>query len=617
MMLREGLIAVLWVLSAGLGGWVVISKISNLKSQSAEANPGGPLLVVTSAAVGLGFFSLAALLMGLAGALNRWTAMLLPATAVIVFAASSWRRRASVTSAAQRFEQWIKAPAMWGWLWLLGAPMLGLALAAASVPPVALWPGDPHPYDVLEYHLQIPREWYETGRITPLEHNVFSFFPFNSEMQFLLGMHLMGGPWKGMYLAHYLSLMQMALTVAAVWAAVRELRDDESGTGAVVAGVAAASMPWLLMLGTVAYNEAGLLLYSTLAVAWLARAVPNGISVRHGFIAGILAGLAAGTKYTAVPLLMILAPVLVVLFGRFRWRGIVAPMGIYLAGAMLMFGPWLAKNIAWTGNPVFPEAMGVFGRAHFSETQAQRWAIAHSPTSEQRAVGPRLIAFWREVLVHRGYGYALLPLGIVCGVASVDRRRGFLLANLAALAVFWLGLTHLQSRFFVFAIPLCAMLIGMAVRPMLIGIASALPALLALGLLFVHQRMEKGRQLLEYGVVAVEDLSEFLSKDVDQALKGEASIALVGDAQAFKYPIPMRCFRYRTVFDVNGEFGEGLIDAWLGAGASKIREKHVIVIVPDELRRLSRTYHGLPAAPDLPTTPEPLILHPGEKMDWR
>ena len=89
--------------------------------------------------------------------------------------------------------------------------ILGMALVAATLPPGMLWPDDPLPYDVLEYHLQGPREWYEAGRIEPLRHNVYTFFPFNVEMQFLLAMHLRGGPWAGMYLAQLMHVAYVAL----------------------------------------------------------------------------------------------------------------------------------------------------------------------------------------------------------------------------------------------------------------------------------------------------------------------------------------------------------------------------------------------------------------------
>ena len=69
---------------------------------------------------------------------------------------------------------------------LLAAPM-AVVVIAASLSPGFLWkPLDPHPYDVLSYHLQIPREWFDAGKIVPLLHNSFSFFPMGMEMHDLL-----------------------------------------------------------------------------------------------------------------------------------------------------------------------------------------------------------------------------------------------------------------------------------------------------------------------------------------------------------------------------------------------------------------------------------------------
>ena len=54
---------------------------------------------------------------------------------------------------------------------------------------------------------------YDAGRIVPLRHNAFSFFPFNVETHYLLAMHLEGGPYEGMYLCQLMHLSLMVLVV--------------------------------------------------------------------------------------------------------------------------------------------------------------------------------------------------------------------------------------------------------------------------------------------------------------------------------------------------------------------------------------------------------------------
>ena len=67
---------------------------------------------------------------------------------------------------------------------LIGIPfLLHLILGAAS---------PPFDFDVREYHLQGPKEWFLAGRISELRHNVYTSFPFLSEMVSLAAMQVRG-----------------------------------------------------------------------------------------------------------------------------------------------------------------------------------------------------------------------------------------------------------------------------------------------------------------------------------------------------------------------------------------------------------------------------------------
>jgi hypothetical protein len=70
-------------------------------------------------------------------------------------------------------------------------------------------------------------------------------------------------------------------------------------------------------------------------------------------------------------------------------------------------------------------------------------------------------------------------------------------------------------------------------------------------------------------------------------------LALVGDARAFWYQLGSSQLRYRTVFDVNVQPGQSIVDAWLGGQTGSPN----IVIEPNELERFSRTYFGVPPLP--------------------
>jgi len=627
----DGLIALLWVIAAAMLGSLFLPRVTG---SELPADPATALRLVTSAALGLGLYSLAALLLGLAGALNRTTAILLPSLSAAIFLTFALRRsaNASLQPHVQAIDQWLRQPAGSAWLWIVAMPFLGMAAVGATLPPGILWlPNDPHPYDVLEYHLQVPREWYAAGRITPLKHNAFSYFPFNVEMQYLLAMHVRGGPWAGMYLAQLITLGYMILTVIGVYAIARTLaaRAFASASAAarpsalpVLAGVAAATTPWLAMLACVAYNESGLLLYSTLAIAWLIVAFASDARPAASLaLAGAMAGLACGVKYTALPILLMAAPLAFAALSlyhphvRTAFRKLLAGLALYLLMALALCSPWLLRNVAWTGNPVFPEAMRLLGHAHFSPEQVDRWERAHSRRPDQNPLAQRFKAAKLQITTDWRYGLVLLPLAIIAAGFAWRRPDAiFLLAMLAVLTGFWLGLTHLQSRFFVLAIPLAAMLL--AAVPPLLWLRPALTIIIVAGAVLgwgsLDQAMSQDLVWRSRTVaIGVPDLSPLLPEQVSRLILQDAKIALIGDAAAFAYVMPMGNLRYRTIFDLDVKPGQPLIDAWLGPDAPAIKATHYLVINPSELQRFAATYAHVPLPRNLAKAREIIVLPPG------
>ena len=69
------------------------------------------------------------------------------------------------------------------------APFVVVLLLASMLPSID--------FDVLEYHLQGPKEYFQAGKIAFLPHNVYTNMPFNVEMLHLLAMEVMGDWWWG------------------------------------------------------------------------------------------------------------------------------------------------------------------------------------------------------------------------------------------------------------------------------------------------------------------------------------------------------------------------------------------------------------------------------------
>ncbi len=559
------------------------------------------LINVTAVAAGLGGMSLLVMGLALLGWLNQPVAILLIALGDAAFLWPLIRRRAQVPFRLRAL--WLRMPGV-HFAWLAIVPLAAVTFTAAMLPAGFLWGAEePNAYDVLEYHLQVPREWFEAGRMLPLTHNVFSFMPFNVEMHYLFAMHLMGGPWVAQFLCQMMHLAFIGLTVAAVYAAVEE----RGKFIAICAGLLVASTPWMPMLGSIAYNEGGLLLFGTLAIAWAMRCLPAGHvlkPVRFYALAGAMAGLACGCKLTGVPLLLIGIPLAsggtLVLWGILFVR---LPLGkwfarhlVFVGMGLLVFSPWLIRNYAWVGNPVFPEQQKLLGRGYFSPEQSDRFYKAHKPTANQQAMSARVEELGHQVFADRRFGYALLPIGILGLLVTLRRPESqFLMIVLIGLTAFWLLLTHLQGRFYALAIPIAAMaMAGFMGRRLVVPLAICTMLLVFSGTGFVVMRLNQQSHRNGVNLMQAIGYTEFdqASGYEKEAPADDTPVVLVGDATAFAFHTPMKRLRYRTVFDVDTSKGRSIFEAWTKGEPAD--ESVFLWINVVELDRFSKTY-GIPS----------------------
>ena len=288
-----------------------------------------------------------------------------------------------------------------------------VVLYAACLPPGLLWAGEARGYDVLEYHLQVPREYFDAGRILFLPHNVYASFPQGVETLYLLLMYLAGGPLAAAIPAQLLHAALGGLTVAAL------LLWTPRGWPRVLVALVAGTTVWLAYLGSLAYVELGVLFFAAVAAGLLISEKPT---LRTAFAAGICAGLAGGCKYTALVLVAgaLGSAWLIGMRGGPKTRAV--RLGLYGVGAILAFSPWLIRNAAFTGNPVYPFAYGWFGGRDWSAAQAEQWQRGHSLPVESASLGARARIAFDELLNSGMYNQALWLLGLG-GLALLATKR--------------------------------------------------------------------------------------------------------------------------------------------------------------------------------------------------
>lgn len=383
----------------------------------------------------------------------------------------------------------------------IAIPSVAVLIVAASCAPGRLWDSEFGGYDAMSYHLPIVQEWIAAGRIVPLEHNVYSYLPSSVESAFFHlavmtsapgpkmageswgliagdGWRVLSAQWLHAGLVIYAAWMVACATRVFCKRAGLDVGRQHLASG--IAGGLTLATPWVVVVGSLAYNEMAVVALGASALA--GAMVADLGSWKRGAIVGGLIGVACGAKPTAMFMLgPAVGAVMLACAPRRAWIGIVVA-GVVAGG--LMLSPWMVRNFLHGGNPVFPYASGVFGTAHWTVEQVERFAGAHhfdgsvldrlrigfwvNPASD---AGARSVIRWRGV-TNPQWGVlfyaALLATGLGLFMRCKDRTDqscprfvvGILAIGLGLQLMAWLGLTHIQSRFLLPCVVFAAPLVG-------------------------------------------------------------------------------------------------------------------------------------------------------------
>jgi hypothetical protein len=441
------------------------------------------------------------------------------------------------------------------WLWL-AAPFLAVIVLGAMLPPVE--------FDVREYHLQVPKEFYQQGRITHLPHNVYGNMPMGTEMLSLLAMVLSGDWWLGALAGKTVTALMAPLTALGLLAAGRRFFSAPAGAAAAVLYL---SSPWIVRISTAGLVDGAAGCYLLLAVyAMLLWEQPSRL-----MLAGYLAGSAAATKYPGLLFVVLPLAAWSLLAGIWPLAGVAAGansasgaarsvplrtagkrLAIFLAAASLACGPWLAKNAVLAGNPTYPLLYEVFGGKSWTAEKNDRWNRVHRPhdfspsalTASLVQVG--LTSEWLSPLV--------VPLA---ALALVVRQRRATVVRLLAMfgyviAAWWL-LTHRIDRFWIPALPLLCLAAGLGVywtpqKSWRWGVTGLLSVVL-LGNFLVASSSGPGccnRYFVSIGRLRDDPLLITAWHRYFNREAPHGRVLLVGDAEPFDLEMPLL---YSTCFD--------------------------------------------------------------------
>ncbi|MCA9047776.1 MAG: hypothetical protein KDA89_03560 [Planctomycetaceae bacterium] len=339
----------------------------------------------------------------------------------------------------------------------------------------------PFDFDVREYHLQGPKEWFLQSRIVPLRHNVYTSFPFLSEMLSLQGMVVQNDWWSGAVTGKLVLTTFQFLTAVTVYAIGSRWFGGLSG---LIAALVSLSTPWCVRISLIAYAEGALTFFLAASVmtALLADAQRSIRSARRlVFVTGLMAGSAMAAKYPGV--LSVVVPV----GGWILWRSLrqrkcrgdadeaiaghqdltvrgpafVYPAVLFAIGVLAAVSLWLIRNAVWHGNPVYPLVDSVFHSPDWNADLNARWKKAHGPDDHDIW---RIPAHIRDVVVGSDWQSGLI-FGLAVPALLLVRRsaavRWLWLMTIWIVSTWWL-LTHRIDRFWIPVLPVTAALSGAA-----------------------------------------------------------------------------------------------------------------------------------------------------------
>ena len=530
---------------------------------------------VFATGAGLNGISLWTLAAGLAGWLRNPWLMHGPLVALaLVSIVSWWKRRGSDSTTAlppPATKTWLERWGAW-----LGLPFAAIILFGAMLPP---WQ-----FDVREYHLQVPKEWAQRGRIEFVPHNVYGNMPLGAEMPALLGATMFSGArnwWWGALVGKTVIAAHAPLTALLLLAAGRRFFSHAAG---VVAGLVYLSTPWVTHVSMAGLIDGAVAFYFAAAVfAFLlwrdASSAPRPAGML--LLSGFLAGAATACKYPG------LVFVVVPLAAAALWvrptsanpivkqddadssrRPILLPLRcraatVFLLVALAGCGLWFAKNWALTGNPTYPLLSQLFPSESRTPELVERWGHAHGVprdasgrrfSLEQLNISLALIG-WKSDWLHP----LCLPLA---AAAFFVRRFRPVSLTLALLVVYvtavWWFCTHRIDRFWIPVLPFVALLAGVgATWSAAKWWRATVESLLAAGLLLcLAVNAWPGSVDAFIGdtrfFVALDELrtDPVRVNPVHLYLNGlrepNCRVLLVGDAQAFDLEVPTL---YSTCFD--------------------------------------------------------------------
>jgi 4-amino-4-deoxy-L-arabinose transferase-like glycosyltransferase len=253
---------------------------------------------------------------------------------------------------------------------LVLAGTIAYIVVLSSIPPVDR--------DALTHHLFVPKLYLEHGGIHELPHIPFSYYPMNLDLLYLIPLAF------GNDIAPKFIHFAFALITGVM--IFRYLRRRTDTVHAWLGALFFLTLPVIVRLSSTVYVDLGLICFFFAALLYLFKWIESGFAMQPLIISGIWCGLALGTKYNGLVGLFLLGLFVSFVYASMHPKTRHASLkaagygAVFILVSLVVFSPWMIRNMAWTGNPVYPLYNKVFNPPPVSsdtETRPPAPRISH------------------------------------------------------------------------------------------------------------------------------------------------------------------------------------------------------------------------------------------------
>jgi hypothetical protein len=218
--------------------------------------------------------------------------------------------------------------------------------------------------DALIHHLAIPKLWLENGGFYETRWAPYSYYPMNIDLLYLIPLYFNNDIFP--------NFIHMAFGIGTAVLIYIYLNCMYGRFAGLLGVLIFLSTPIVVRMSTVAYVDLGLTFFITASllsfVQWRDHKYEEH---KWFFLCALTMGLALGTKYNALIAWFFLSFAIVFVYSRDtnrQWTALRHGLIFFLI-SLLVFSPWLVKNIILTGNPVYPLLKGIFNMAGAGSAQ--------------------------------------------------------------------------------------------------------------------------------------------------------------------------------------------------------------------------------------------------------